>query len=371
MNQILSLVAGALLLCPATVQAFGTANATLFCCSLRCQRGLDPGALYYLDITSDPAGINRELAPNFFDTPYTHSAYVSLIDESLGETLSGQLALDVPNSADLNRDGFDDFFQLDQGITNGVSTGAYHLDLYGNGSATATWNRPAGSKNGSCALTLRLLPFEPVTFEIPFEVLEYRGALSYTPGATNVSGTINLVQSGDPGNRMSGALLWTKSFEDPGNELILEAGNWSNQSQQVSAYTSSMFARDSRWPTNYCGFIEFADEQTPATLSPYSLWVLSIDDVNDSNGNQIPDLSDETGTTVEPRQPQLALRQRGTDLVFTIRGEVGRLHELQSAVDLAPEPWRNVAQFTLTNIQQEIELALPAETLRFWRIVAR
>src|SRR5579872_4214982 len=127
MNHIVSLVAGALLLCPALVQAFGTANATLFCRSLQCQRGLDPGAVYYLDLTSEPAGRNGELAPNFFDTPYTHSTYVNLTDESLGETFSGQLALDVPNCGDLNRDGFEDFFQLDQGITNRVSTGAYHL----------------------------------------------------------------------------------------------------------------------------------------------------------------------------------------------------------------------------------------------------
>jgi len=185
-----------------------------------------------------------------------------------------------------------------------------------------------------------------------------------------VSGTLSLLQSGAPGNRMSGPVLWTKSFEDPSNELALETGSWTDQSQQVFAYTSGVFTRDSRWPTIYCGFIEFADEQAPATLSPYSLWVLSIDDLNDSNGNQIPDLSDEVGTTPKPGQPQLALRQRGTNLVFTIRGDAGRLHEIQSAADLAPNPWHNVAQFTLTNIEQEIELALPAETLRFWRIVA-
>src|SRR6516225_3403170 len=219
------LLAGLVSLCPLKTHATQSANATIFCYSPRFQRGLDPGGNYYLNLTSLPGAFNGELGLDFLDSGYTHSAYLSLVDESLGETLAGQLALDVPDGGDGNHDGFPDFFQTSQGITNIVSTGAYHLDLYGNGNTTATWNRNAGSKDGSCALTIKLMPFQPVTFTIPFEILEYKGSLKYASTATNVTGGVDLAQTGNSGVLMTGQLALLKSPSDPFNQLTLLPGS--------------------------------------------------------------------------------------------------------------------------------------------------
>src|SRR5205085_5020367 len=100
-----------------------TAHATAFCYSLKWQRGLEPNGFYYLDVSSVPGSINGELAPDFLARGYTHSTYLTLIDELLGENLSGAMALDVPDGGDRNHDGFEDFFQTTQGITNVASSG--------------------------------------------------------------------------------------------------------------------------------------------------------------------------------------------------------------------------------------------------------
>ena len=88
---------------------------------------------------SPRVGNNGELALDFFDSGYTHSAYLSLEDQLFADTVLGMLAIDVPKVGDANKDGFLDFFQISQGVTNLTTTGAYQLDNYGNGSTTATW----------------------------------------------------------------------------------------------------------------------------------------------------------------------------------------------------------------------------------------
>src|SRR5678815_70823 len=88
-------------------EASETAKGTIFCYSLRFQRGVEPDGNYFLDLGSTTAGTDGELAPDSFSSGYTHSAYLSLTDELFGDTIPGQLAIDVPDGGDANKDGFE------------------------------------------------------------------------------------------------------------------------------------------------------------------------------------------------------------------------------------------------------------------------
>jgi len=351
-----------------------SATATMFCYSLRCQRALDPDGNYYLDLSSSSGGVNGELALDFFQSGYTHSAYLRLVDELFGETLSGAMALDVPNGGDANGDGFFDFFQVSQGVANASSSGAFqNLGAYGNGSITATWNRNAGSKDGICVLSMKLLPFQPVRFSLPFELIEYKGQLSYTPGSTNVSGSLTLVQTGNSDIFLNGPIEFVKVPEDRTNELMLQPAIWTNESQQAMSYTNTadVFSRDAGWPTNYYGNLVFYDLNDPSGFYPYGLWLLSIDDTNDSNHNGIPDFSDDPVSGVLPRAPELEIVQSTTNLLMTLHGDVGHLHEIQELSGLGLTNWQTKISVTLTNDPQSVSLPLPAAMATFWRVRAR
>jgi hypothetical protein len=369
MKLFYSFLAGTLCLCSPSIRAAETANATLFCWSMQFQRGIDPNGNYFLNLTSLSGSLNGELAVDFFASPYTHSAYLSMEDELFGETLGGQLVLDIPAFQDVNKDSFNDFFQVSQGVTNRTSAGDCNLDIYGHSSVAATWNRDAGSSSGGCTLRLTLMG-QPVTFSHSFQILEYRGPLTYVPGATNVTGALSLVQTDNPGATMSGDVAFEKSATDPFNALTLQAGTWTNESQQATSFVTEAFARDPKWPTNYYGNIEMTDPSNPTGFYPYGLWMLSIDDLNDSNHNSIPDFSDSPGSKPAPRAPQAELSLVGTNLVLNLHGDVGYLHEIQTLSDLATTNWQTALSITLTNDPQAVSLPLPTNGLSFWRVRA-
>lgn len=345
-----------------------TARATAFCYSLSFQRGIDPEGNYYLEMSALNGGVNGELAPDFLDSGYSHSTYLSLVDELMGETLSGVMALDVPTGGDANGDGFPDFFQVNRGVTNLPSAGSYELALYGSGRVTANWNRPAGSKDGTCVLSMKLMPFRPVAFTFPFEVLEYKGALAYSSSITNVSGSVQFIQTGNSASWFGGTVQFLKSSAERFNQLTLQPGAWTNELSAPVHFVSHVFSRDARWPTNYCGYLEFTDTNYPNSFYPYALWLLSVDDQNDANRNGIPDFSDDPVAGASPRQPRVELSTRATNLVITLHGDVGRVHELQTLSDLSCANWQSAARLTLTNDPQLVTFPWPADKTAFWRV---
>ncbi|HZR18978.1 MAG TPA: hypothetical protein VFE51_16945 [Verrucomicrobiae bacterium] len=356
---------------PSISIAAKTANATLSCSSLQFQRGSESGGNYFLNFSSVNGGVNGELALDFFNSGYTHSAYLSLEDDLFGETLSGQMGLNVPTDVDANKDGFSDFFQVSQGITNVASSGAFSLQVYGNGTATAVWNRSAGSSFGTLNLTMPLMAFDTVTFSLGFQILEYRGPLNYTPTTTNVTGTVNLAQTDNPTATINGSVLFIKSATDRFNELTLQPGAWTNETQQAVFYLDDIYSRDVRWPTNYYGYLEYTDPNNPGGFYTYGVWLLSIDDLNDSNHNGIPDFSDDPSGAVSPRAPQLQLVQNGTSLRLTLHGDVGFINDIQTVSDLGSTNWQTAVSVTITNDLQIVSFPIPAGPASFWRVQAR
>jgi hypothetical protein len=356
---------------PLTSVASKTAQATISCYSAQFQRGSEPNGNYYLSLTSLSGSVNGELALDFLNSGYTHSAYLNLEDELFGETLSGVMGLDVPTGGDANGDGFPDFFQVSQGINNLITSGAYNLQIYGGGTVTATWNRQAGSSYGTCTLTMPLMSFGTVTFTHTFQILEYKGPLVYTPSTNSVSGTVELAQTDNPTAVMTGPVTFLKSAGNPHNDLTLQAFAWTNELQTTLYYLNDDYSRDTGWPTNYYGYLDFNDPLNPTGLFPYATWLFSIDDLNDSNHNGIPDFSDDPSASVVPRSPQLQVAYDGKNFQLTLHGDVGYINDIQQISDLTSTNWQVAVSVTITNDPQTVSLPGPAAGQSFWRVRAR
>jgi len=346
-----------------------TAQARLFCLSLRFQQGIYRGLLGDVTLDLSTIGLNTpngELAPTFSSPD--HISVFHMGDASSGETIEdGVLHLDVPAFTDANSNGFADFFEVSQAVSGASSMGTYDSPGVDSGTIGATWSRPAGTKDGTCVLRFTSRTLGPIgDFTHTFELIEYAGTMSYTPAATNVSGTLSLTQSGDATSQLSGAFLFIKSSTNRFNELELQPGVWSNVAGALT-YTNDTFLRDEAVLTNYYGYVEFDDGDLSTPDADYLIWFLSIDDSNDSNGNGIPDFSDDLGSA-NARPPLLTLTRGSTALSLSISGTLGRTHEVQQITSLDQTNWTTVSSVTLTNDPQSVSLPLPTDATSFWRV---
>lgn len=339
-----------------------TAQATLFCLSLRFQQGTDSSGSSTLDLSSLPGTPNGELTPWFVS--YTHRS-LFVLDWS-GSPISGTIYLNIyypPGQIlDANGDGFDDNFQVAQAV-DASTVGEYSTAL-GGGTITAAWNRAAGSKDGTCQLHLVDDTFGDLgVYRHTFEVLELTGPLTYTPGTNAVSGYMNLSNATD---QLHGPVNFTKLAATDFNHLTRAAGVWTNVAWQTLTFSEDGIQRDWHWPTNYFGNVEFDDGDPSTGGVDYRWWVLSINDPNDSDHDGIPDFSD-LPPPPAPRRPVLALARGSTDLSLTISGDVGRLHHILESSDPVAGNWKTNFSLVLTNDPQTVSLPLPSGASKFWR----
>jgi hypothetical protein len=368
MKRFLIVLMAVWFLFSATSQGAETAHARLYCLSLHFQEGTTYGGTLDLSTIGGPP-YNGELMP------YSGRTWVSglaLVWSGIGD--SGTIYVNLPPAADANGNGFDDFFEVSQGVTNEVTSGGtYSTSTYFSGTVTATWNRNAGSANGTCVLDLYDDNWGDLgNFTCPFTLIEYTGPLTYTPGSNTVSASINLTQTGNSASTLQGPIVFTKSSTDPFNTLTNQPGEWTNASSQTLSFDSEVFSRSiPTWPTNYAGYVFFADGD-PGTASPdYQLWELSINDTNDANANGIPDFSDNPASVTPPRAPHLSLARGATNLLLTISGSVGHTNQIQAVGSLTSTNWQMTQSFLQTNDPQVVSLPLPAGTVKFWRVVAQ
>lgn len=344
-----------------TTHAAQTAQATLFCWSLRFQQGENSFGDSTLDLSTLAGPPNGELAPSF---PYTHES--GFVLDWMGFPINGSIYLDLPPYADANGNGFDDSFEVSQAVS-GSADGEYTTAL-GGGTVSVTWSRVAGSSAGTCLLRLVDGTYGDLgTFRHTYEVLEYTGSLTYTPGSNTVSGSVNLTNAAD---QLSGPLSFRKSTGNPHNDLTLQTAFLTNAAQQtLSLFDIPDFTRDLSLRTNYYGLVEFNDGDFNTAEDDYYSWELSIDDLNDSDHDGIPDFSDEP-QTASPSPPLLSLTASSTNLLLTVSGDVGRLHRVLETTNLLTGNWLTNLSFTLSNNPQAVSLPLPPGAVKFWRVKA-
>ncbi len=339
------------------------AKARLWCLSLRFQQGTDSFG-DTLDLSTISGSPNGEL------TPYNGLTYISSFSLDIsGLPVTGTLYLNLPPTVDLNGNGFNDFFEaaLDVGA---ATTGSYTTGME-NGTVTATWQRAASSKDGTCVLHLVDSVYGDLgSFRHVFELTEYTGPLVFNPGSNSVAGSVNLVQTGNSTSQLQGPFQLVKVSTNRFSRLILQPGAWTNSAAQLLSFTNNLFRRDLPWTTNYYGFVEFSDGEPNTAAPDYLTWMLSIDDLNDANHNGIPDFSDDPVTAAGPRAAQLALVWGSTNLLISVSGAIGHLHDLQQSLSLPATNWQTIASVTLTNDPQAIPIPFSPTTPAFWRALA-
>jgi hypothetical protein len=348
---------------PCIARSSETANARLWCLSLRFQQGSDS-----FGDTLDLSTING--APNGELAPYKGVEYISFFSLDVsGLPITGTMFINLPPLVDINSNGFNDFFESALGVS-ATTSGTYNTGME-NGTVTASWQRAAGSKDGTCTLHLVDSIYGDLgQFRHAFALLEYTGPLVFTPGSNTVSGNVKLVQTGDPTSQLQGPLQFVKVSTNRFNRLILQPGAWTNSTAQLLTFTNDLYQRDLPWTTNYYGFVDF-DDGDPNTAAPdYFTWLLSIDDTNDVNHNSIPDFSDDPATAPAPRAPQLALAWSSTNVLVSVSGAVGHLHDVQQTLSLPATNWQTVVSVTLTNDPQTVPVPYPQALSVFWRALA-
>lgn len=338
------------------------AQVRMCCLSLRFQRLKDRSLGYDLDLSTFVYGVNGELAPGFVTT-YTHGAKASLLDEIMWDPDEGLIGINLP-ATDADQNGIADFFEVEKGVDLQTS-GAYSIDFWGSGAVNATWRRAAGQKDGECWLKMSYF-----TFYGYFELLEFTGPLSYTPGSSTVTGMVHLTQTMNPEVTMGGPVSWVKVETNRFNLLLLQPGEWTNVWDQTLPFLDAQSRRSGSRPANYDGYFEFEDFDPGSPYDPdFCYWILRVTDLNDANHNGIPDFSDDPGGA-PLRAPSLALTRNGGQLLLSIAGEVGHVHRVEEALTLAPPDWREISVFSLTSDPQTILIPAPSGT-RFWRVVAQ
>lgn len=365
-----------------TALAAQNANGRLYCLSFR----LLPASDIYGDnisLNSTPGSPDGEdelfpwgLTPGaelMLPGSTTYLGSLVLWDAFTQSTMYGTLQLELPPFNDLNNNHYPDFFEVALGVSSTQSSGTWTAGgLYGyNGTIAVTWSRTAGSRTGTCRMVLTDNVYGYYgTFNHTFEILEYTGPVSYTPGSNTVSGSINLAKTGVPTQTLKGPAQFVKNPANRFDELSIQLGYWTNSVTGVLSFTNHIFTRDAVWPTNYAGLVEFDNDFDPYSFYAYGLWVFSITDPNDANNNSIPDFSDDPSVISPPRRPSLSLLRTPTNLWLTIRGDTNHVHQVMEAPSVPGGSWSNVLSVTLTTDPQVVTLPLPSTT-KFWRVLAQ
>jgi hypothetical protein len=369
-SGLLLLALGAL--APSLLAANQPAQVRLYCQSLQFQPATTrlAGQTYTLEITTADSfsEINGELVPLYSPNLPTHGALFRLQSPLALEPITGNIAFDQPEPVDLNENGFDDFFEVNQN-GGGTAQGLFETAIDA-GSVAVTWRRVAGSPTGTCQLRLASSTFgEYPTFTHTFRLLEFTGTLGYTPSTNLITGTLRLAQTGQTANLLSGATAMTRVSTNRFNQMLLLPGSLVDADGQVLLYAGTGLERDEQTKTNYFGYFQMADGDSKTATADYLDWVLSIDDPNDANGNGIPDLTDDF-TPAGPRRPLLRLVRASNQLRLSISGEVGVTYEVEAAPSLGAPNWVRSASVRLTNDSQVVELPWPESATQFWRVRA-
>lgn len=345
------------------------AQVTVYCTSLLFEPATaGPGQAITLRMTTDSSfgEFNGEVGPFFDPELPTHGSLFVLEDPTFPDNLRGQIAFDTPAPTDANRDGFNDFFQVTQGVETTTTRGFFESPVE-SGEVTATWSRAPGAASGTCQIELTGEIFgELPAFTHTFQLLEYNGTLTYAPGTNGVTGTLELAQTQRLSETLSGAVTITRVATNRFDWLDLEAGTLTNASGESLTYHLAELERDKFAKTNYFGFLDFVDGNPATGTIDFWDWVLSIDDPNDADADGIPDLSDDQVET-PPSDLALGLSQSAGRLLLSIRGEPGRSYDIEHTEALGRAAWVRTMSVTLTNTAQVIEIEPPQAQATFWR----
>ena len=312
------------------------------------------GGQYRLSFsTTDDNSINSELFQSGGTVQYQTDAIIDYPgSEALG-ALIGLLTLQTPLGGDTDVNGVTDFLEVQRAVPTTTTTGEIAIDDgidFSRGKVSATWQRAANSTTGTVQFTVSLPDFglQNLTFDHTFEIFQYRGVLTYSRNGTNVTAAVNLPRVGATGSFV-GNLPVTRVSNV---ELNRAPVSWSGPGGQTFEVLGTEDVEGVPFPIThvigrfYGGLVLLADGD-PTTPFPdeYDYFDLLIEDLNDSNGNGLPDLTDDL--TGAPARPTLAASIAAGVVQLQVNGAPGTRYVVESSPTLPATTWSSVGEVTL------------------------
>ncbi len=328
------------------------------------------GSTYDSSFTTDftEEGVLNSLNNEWYPVDGTvgYLSAVQLVDTLFEVTHVGLVQADIPLPGDSNLNFITDFFEVDRAVSAQTSG---TID-YGDGAkpVKVTWSREAGQALGSVELSLPSpSPVgDALTFQHTFEILQYRGKLTYTPAegiGKPVNASVNLTRLGAEGS-FKGPLPMVVSDV---RTLERTATQWTAADQTVfdvlgtfevdgvELYLDKLPSRP--W---YAGSFFFMDG-IPSTpfQDEFDLYDVFVNDPNDGDGDGIPDLTDPVSTVV-PDPPTVAVHMAEAGLQFTISGSPGSTVQLEHRSALSSGSWTLLQTVTLSAASETVVLSRPS-----------
>lgn len=268
---------------------------------------------------------------------------------------------------DGDADGVPDLFEVQDAVNAVETVGIFENRGYTDDLKTV-WNRAAGSPTGECVVRFSgsLNPGDPTalfiaTYTNHFFLTDLKGTLAYRTGWEHSTGAVavarddsNYYYEGGTGN-----VGFTRSGPD---QLQLTGGTFNyygnNELQYVQAKAFS------RVRSNYWGIVRITNG-VMASLDPlFRDWLWRIVDLNDSDHDGIPDLSDDAPAF----PPLLSLQRTDQSLDLKMSGEPDAAYVLESAETLTKQgTWLSEQNVTIPP-SGSTNLILSAGTKsKFWR----
>jgi len=312
------------------------------------------GGQYRLSFsTTDDNSINSELFQSGGTVQYQTDAIIDYPgSEALG-ALIGLLTLQTPLGGDTDVNGVTDFLEVQRAVPTTTTTGEIEIDDgidFSRGTVSATWQRAANSTTGTVQFKVSLPDFglQNLTFDHTFEIFQYRGVLTYSRNGTNVTAAVNLPRVGATGSFV-GNLPVTRVSNV---ELNRAPVSWSGPGGQTFDVLGTEDVEGVPFPIThvigrfYGGLVLLADGD-PTTPFPdeYDYFDLLIEDLNDSNGNGLPDLTDDLFPA--PTRPTLAASITAGLVQIQVHGTPGARYVVESSPTLPATTWSSIGEIVL------------------------
>ncbi len=355
--------------CLPAIAAPNVAQVRMFCLSIRFEKAVDSlSGLYTLALFSggDSTQPNGEL----YAGPQVHESGFIMEAAEFLEPLVGDLFLVAPENIDADANGIPDLYEVNRPLPSTTTAGEFY-SFIDQGTVSARWQRPAGSRLGTCTLTFTGDAFGQLPgFSHTIEVTEYAGTLAYTPTTNNVPVQFDLTQVDNPERAIAGPLLLSRNPENPQNLLSTTDVAWTNAQDQVLINGYFDIEPPNAIQTDYFGITAFADGDPTTPEMDYELFYVGIDDPNDADGDGTPDLTDPPVAT-PPIPPSLTIARAGDILNLTLTGEAGRSYQLDTLSNLSQTNWTTITNLTLSTSNGVVSLPIPTDTTTFWRAQVR
>jgi hypothetical protein len=308
-----------------------------------------------LSSVGDVSTVNNELMLATQDHGFSHEGFFVFENDFEFEPFLVPFVLDVPQFADVNDNGIDDFYEVAIPV-EGVRTQGQHPDANNRPvNFTATWTRLAGESSGTVVLNF---PNLGLTFQNSFQLLRYAGDFSFDRTNNILQGSLSLTNVLDLQDTITGPLS-VRILNT--NTLSYSASTWSNSAPATITISTNLDLGLSR--TNFVSYWLLEDGYAPTSDSDYVDWILVVSSA-DANGNGQLDLVE--GTTPAERPRLEVIKLPNGSLQITVRGTPGQTYTLES-VNAIGGTWQTSQSIPLINETQTITVSASGSR-RFFRL---